>query len=59
MGNDARKTCLEKALKLFNDKDKKLNILDFGSGRGVNLHMIIPIVNVYYSLEPDRLAWVE
>lgn len=58
MGNDARKTYLEKALKLF-PSGKKLNILDFGSGRGVNLHMIIPKVNIYYSLEPDRLAWVE
>lgn len=58
MGNDARKTYLEKALKLFTS-GKKLNILDFGSGRGVNLHMIIPKVNIYYSLEPDRLAWVE
>ena len=59
MGNDARKTYLEKVLKLFDKSEKKLNILDFGSGRGVNLHMIIPKVNIYYSLEPDRLAWVE
>lgn len=57
LGNDFRKETLKKSLNYTNKKN--LVIFDFGSGRGVNLHMILPISKMYISLEPDRMVWVE
>ena len=39
--------------------NKNLTILDFGSGRGVNLHITLPICKKYLSLEPDHIVWIE
>ena len=57
MGNYARRECLNKSLRVIGRKS--ISVLDFGSGRGVNYDILLPIVKVLYSLEPDRIAWVE
>ena len=51
-GNNARKECLQKAIKLH----KPTCVFDFGAGRGVNYHILFDYKLL--SLEPDKRAWI-